>query len=51
MIDNEPIIFKNIAVIILGGIVLWVKVRNIFKNEEESFAKTKFLKKIKAFFS
>jgi MtN3 and saliva related transmembrane protein len=51
MINNKPIIFKNIAVIILGGIVLWIKVRNIFKNEEESFAKTKFLKKIKAFFS
>lgn len=34
MIGNIPIIFKNIAVIILGGVVLWIKVVNIFKNKE-----------------
>ena len=50
MIGNAPIIFKNIAVIILGGIVLWIKVGNIFKNEEEGFAKSKFFKRVREFF-
>ena len=35
MIANVPMIFKNIAVIILGGIVLWIKVVNIVKNDDE----------------
>lgn len=47
MISNIPIIFKNIAVIILGGIVLWIKVVNIFQNEEEGAS----FKKITKFFS
>ena len=49
MISNIPIIFKNIAVIILGGIVFWIKIQNIFKNEEESFAKSKSFQKLKNF--
>lgn len=34
MIDSVPIIFKNIAVIILGGTVLWIKVMNIKKDKD-----------------
>jgi len=33
MIGNLPIIFKNIAVIILGGAVLWIKVKNILQKK------------------
>lgn len=47
MIGNGPIIFKNIAVIILGGAVLWLKTLHIFKGEEEWFNKNKFFKKIR----
>lgn len=40
MVGNVPIICKNIAVIILGGIILYIKVYNIFyKNEEKIFTK------------
>jgi len=46
MIGNIPIIFKNIAVIILGGIVLWIKTSHILMNDEEGLQKLKFLKKI-----
>lgn len=41
MIGNVPIIFKNIAVIILGGIVLWIKTAHILRGEEPIFAKLK----------
>jgi MtN3 and saliva related transmembrane protein len=48
MIGNVPIIFKNIAVIILGGTVLWIKTVNIFRDGEEKnfrhFRKLFFLK-------
>jgi len=51
MINNVPMIFKNITVIILGGIVLYIKSANILKSSEEknSFTKTLkfFLKKIR----
>ena len=34
MIGNLPIILKNIAVIILGGIVLWIKTLHIIRDKE-----------------
>jgi MtN3 and saliva related transmembrane protein len=48
MIGNVPMIFKNIAVIILGGLVLWIKTVNIFKNNEDGFARSEFFEKFKA---
>ncbi len=45
MINNMPIIFKNIAVIILGGTVLWIKTLHIFRNDEEGLRKIKILRK------
>lgn len=50
MINNIPIIFKNIAVIILGGAVLFIKFGNMFKKDEEGFRKTKFFMFLKGFF-
>ncbi|MDX2083508.1 MAG: SemiSWEET family transporter [Rickettsiales bacterium] len=50
MIGNVPIIFKNVTLIILGGIILWIKTTNIFKNEEESFVKSEKFKKFRNFF-
>jgi MtN3 and saliva related transmembrane protein len=47
MISNIPIIFKNIAVMILGGIVLWIKTVHILQGKEEGFGKTKIFKKFK----
>lgn len=47
MISNIPIIFKNIAVIILGGTVLWIKTVHILRDGEEKFI---FSKSIKKFF-
>ena len=38
MVGNYPIIFKNIAVIILGGIVLWIKITHIVGGKEDSRA-------------
>lgn len=46
MIGNVPMIFKNIAVIILGGIVLYIKTINILKSAEEKNTYTKHLKRI-----
>ena len=46
IIGNVPMIFKNIAVILLGGIVLYIKVINMFKRTEE---KNFFTKKIQSF--
>ncbi|NBV07120.1 MAG: hypothetical protein EBS06_07820 [Proteobacteria bacterium] len=46
MIGNVPMIFKNIAVIILGGLVLWIKTVNILKNREENIFRFKFFSKI-----
>ncbi len=43
MINNIPIIFKNIAVIILGGAVLFIKLSNMLKKDEEGFRKSKFV--------
>jgi MtN3 and saliva related transmembrane protein len=45
MISNIPMIFKNISVIIFGGIVLWIKTSNIFKGEEGSLTKSNFFTK------
>jgi MtN3 and saliva related transmembrane protein len=50
MINNIPMILKNITVIILGGIVLWIKTVHIFKNDEEKIIKTTPIKKLKKFF-
>lgn len=50
MVGNIPIIFKNIAVIILGGIILWIKVSNLFTKEEEGLIKSEFFKKFKSYF-
>ena len=47
MIGNIPIIFKNIAVIILGGIVLWIKTAHIIRDGEEGLKKFKFFKRKK----
>lgn len=44
MVGNVPIIFKNIAVIILGGTVLWIKTTHILNGDEENFSKSKFSK-------
>ncbi len=41
MIDNTAIILKNIAVIVLGGIILWIKVGNIFSGKDGSIFKNK----------
>lgn len=51
MIGNKPIIFKNIAVIILGGTVLWIKLGNIIKGKDEAMLKIKFFKPLKKFFN
>jgi MtN3 and saliva related transmembrane protein len=45
MINNVPIIFKNIAVIILGGAVLWIKTKNILSGKDLPISKSKLLKK------
>lgn len=49
MINSYPIIFKNISVIILGGIVLWIKTVHIIRDKEElktsPIFKTQILKK------
>lgn len=47
MIGNLPIIFKNIAVIILGGTVLWIKTSHILRDNEEGIMKSKFGKFLK----
>jgi MtN3 and saliva related transmembrane protein len=47
MINNIPIIFKNIAVIILGGTVLWIKTLHILQGKEEKFNKIIFFKKLR----
>lgn len=49
MIGNIPIIFKNIAVIILGGVILWIKVFNMFTKEEEGFIKSESFQKFKSY--
>lgn len=46
MIGNIPIIFKNIAVIILGGIVLWIKTIHIINDDEEKMRKFKIFKRL-----
>jgi len=46
MISNLPMIFKNIGVIILGGIVLWIKTANVLKGEEGKFFGADFFAKI-----
>lgn len=47
IIANWPIIFKNIAVIILGGAVLWIKTRNILIGKDENLMKSKILGRFK----
>jgi MtN3 and saliva related transmembrane protein len=55
MIGSFPIILKNIVVIILGGIVLWIKTAHILRDKEDleklAFLKTKPFKKLLKFFS
>ncbi len=46
MIGNLPIIFKNIAVIILGGTVLWIKTAHILKDNEEKIFESGFWRKV-----
>jgi len=46
MIKNIPIIFKNVAVIILGGTVLWIETIHILRGEEEDIGKNKVFRKI-----
>lgn len=50
MIGNAPIIFKNVAVIILGGIVLWIKTVHIFQDGEEKIFKYRFMKILRGWF-
>jgi len=45
MIGNVPMIFKNVTVIILGGIVLWIKTSHILRDGEEGLEKFKIFKK------
>jgi MtN3 and saliva related transmembrane protein len=45
MIGNVPMIFKNIAVIILGGTVLWIKTTHILRDGEEGLEKLPLFKK------
>ncbi len=35
MVSSGAIIFKNISVILLSGIILWIKVRNILSGADE----------------
>ena len=51
MISNIPIIFKNIAVIILGGTVLLIKIIHIFRDGEDNFTKSKFFLNLRKIFS
>ncbi len=44
MINSYPILFKNISVIILSGIILFIKTKNIVKGVDEK-KEIKFLKK------
>lgn len=44
MISNIPMILKNIAVIILGGLILIIKTKNILQGSDQSIL-TKFLDK------
>lgn len=39
MISNIPMILKNIAVIILGGLILVIKTKNILQGSEKSIFK------------
>jgi MtN3 and saliva related transmembrane protein len=51
MVGNVPIILKNIAVIILGGTILWIKTVHILKEgEEKGFGKISWAKKLRKFF-
>lgn len=50
MINNIPIIFKNIAVIILGGAVLFIKFGNMVRQGEDGFGKFELFLKVKKFF-
>jgi len=50
MIANIPMILKNIAVIILGGTVLWIKSVHILRDQEEDFFQKPLVKKFKIFF-
>jgi MtN3 and saliva related transmembrane protein len=45
MIMNVPMIFKNITVIIFGGIVLYIKSANILKSAEDKNSFVRYLKK------
>ena len=45
MIGNIPIIFKNIAVIILSGTVLWIKTAHILRDHEEKAFESGFWKR------
>jgi MtN3 and saliva related transmembrane protein len=47
MIGNYPIIFKNIAVIGLSGIILYIKVKNIFNGKDEKTGVRFFKKTVK----
>lgn len=40
MINNIPMILKNIAVIILGGLILLIKTSNILKGKEKTDQKS-----------
>ena len=46
MISNIAMIFKNIGVIILGGIILWIKTSNVLKGKEGNFIGSTFLTNI-----
>ena len=50
MISSYPIIFKNIVVIILSGIILFIKTANILINKEDikdlEISKNKFFRNI-----
>jgi MtN3 and saliva related transmembrane protein len=51
MVGNKPIILKNIAVIILGGTILWIKTVHILKEgEEKGFSKISWVKKLRKVF-
>lgn len=50
MIGNYPIIIKNILIIILSGIILFIKTKHILENKEDikksKLVKNRFFKKI-----
>ncbi len=46
MISSIPMIFKNVSVIIFGGIILWIKTVHLIRDREERGFDLKFVNKL-----